>query len=360
MEGSNTSLDSARRLREPPRAMKIAIEKYHRQASFCPNRNCASSGKFPPLSSNEAAARAIICLRDKALICEDLPPGVDVLPSTTETLNEETVRSLLEKCRSESKWLPMIDYLDRVLSNRNALLNSFRSKDFTDIQHSAAAVNAGPKEVTAEQQQQQQQLIPQRKRRAQEDDVIGDGSEGGRVDSDASAASKDNDPDKPANKAAAVNAGPKEVTAEQQQQQQQLIPQRKRRAQEDDVIGDGSEGGRVDSDASAASKDNGKEIGSGIDRKYSRGTLSDSGPALARTQSSHSDISTDVLHCQTQTSQLTRSASQSGSMQLADTPSLTDIFDLECTEVSDGEDAPLEFDKQLTVREIMDKLQSGQ
>uniref|UniRef100_A0A915B146 Ubiquitin-protein ligase E3A N-terminal zinc-binding domain-containing protein n=1 Tax=Parascaris univalens TaxID=6257 RepID=A0A915B146_PARUN len=39
----------------------------------CANENCASSGKLPKLTSNEAAARAITCLRDKAPLCDPLP-----------------------------------------------------------------------------------------------------------------------------------------------------------------------------------------------------------------------------------------------------------------------------------------------
>lgn len=51
-----------------------------------------------------------------------------------ETLNEETVKSLREKCRAEDDWCQMRSYLDRVLGSRTALLNSFRSDIFKEQQ----------------------------------------------------------------------------------------------------------------------------------------------------------------------------------------------------------------------------------
>lgn len=47
-----------------------------------------------------------------------------------ESLNEETVKKLLEKCRAKGDWYWIRAYLERALGSRIALLSSFRSNSF--------------------------------------------------------------------------------------------------------------------------------------------------------------------------------------------------------------------------------------
>lgn len=47
-----------------------------------------------------------------------------------ESLNEETVKNLLEECRAKGDWFWMKAYVERLLGSRQALLNSFRSNNF--------------------------------------------------------------------------------------------------------------------------------------------------------------------------------------------------------------------------------------
>uniref|UniRef100_F1KTF0 HECT-type E3 ubiquitin transferase n=1 Tax=Ascaris suum TaxID=6253 RepID=F1KTF0_ASCSU len=118
---------------EPTAALKTAIGRYHRQLMegcgrvCCANENCASSGKLPKLTSNEAAARAITCLRDKAPLCDPLP-----VPEQIESLNEERAKQLLKECRDSGDWIPMRRYLEHALSTRDVLLRSFVTPLFAD------------------------------------------------------------------------------------------------------------------------------------------------------------------------------------------------------------------------------------
>ncbi|VDN02113.1 unnamed protein product [Thelazia callipaeda] len=122
--------------------IKQAITKYHSQLLngcgrlLCPNENCQSSGKLPTLTSNEAAARAITCLHERAPFCEDL----------SEILDEEIVRSLIEECRKKNNWVWLGTYLQRVFGD-------------STIRNSADVIDGST----------EQQLISQRKRRAEED-----------------------------------------------------------------------------------------------------------------------------------------------------------------------------------------------
>ncbi|VDM37456.1 unnamed protein product [Toxocara canis] len=133
MDGAHrTGRDNAHHL-QPTAAMKTAIGRYHRQLMVgcgrvcCSNANCASSGKLPKLTSNEAAARAITCLRDKAPLCEPLP-----VPEQVESLDEESVRELLKKCRDSGDWIPMRRYVEHVFTTRDVLLRSFVTPLFSD------------------------------------------------------------------------------------------------------------------------------------------------------------------------------------------------------------------------------------
>uniref|UniRef100_A0A0N5AZI7 HECT-type E3 ubiquitin transferase n=1 Tax=Syphacia muris TaxID=451379 RepID=A0A0N5AZI7_9BILA len=110
---------------EPSHEMKIAINRYYKQLlegcgrRSCDNEDCASSGRFAKLSSNEAAARAIQCLRKKAYFCDPL-----------EELSERRVAEMLETCREKNQWAPMRKYLENTLSNRDVLLSSFVENGF--------------------------------------------------------------------------------------------------------------------------------------------------------------------------------------------------------------------------------------
>uniref|UniRef100_A0A915Q1Q2 HECT-type E3 ubiquitin transferase n=1 Tax=Setaria digitata TaxID=48799 RepID=A0A915Q1Q2_9BILA len=169
MNGSDEREHDGTHRHEPPQAMKIAIAKYHRQLLVgcgrlcCSNENCASSGKLPKLTSNEAAARAIICLRDKAQLCEPLPEFLMEATEQQESLNEETVKKLLEECRAKKDWCWMRAYLERVLGSRIPLLSSFRSESFR-TQLDGTTVVPGVMDTSTEQQS-----VSQRKRRAQAD-----------------------------------------------------------------------------------------------------------------------------------------------------------------------------------------------
>ncbi|VDM92579.1 unnamed protein product [Onchocerca ochengi] len=170
MNESNERKHDDTRRRGPSQTMKIAIGKYHKQLLvgcgrlYCSNENCAASGKLPKLTSNEAAARAIICLRDKARLCEPLPEFLTMeAADSQESLNEETVRKLLEKSRAENDWYWIRAYLERVLGSRIALLGSFRSNNFR-TQLDGNAIDSGILGSSTEQQS-----VSQRKRRAQAD-----------------------------------------------------------------------------------------------------------------------------------------------------------------------------------------------
>ncbi|MCP9258111.1 Ubiquitin protein ligase E3A [Dirofilaria immitis] len=171
MNESNERKHDDTRQHRPSQTMKIAIAKYHKQLLvgcgrlYCSNENCASSGKLPKLTSNEAAARAIICLRDKARLCEPLPEflTMEAAVDLQESLNEEMVKKLLEKCRAENDWYWIRAYLERVLGSRIVLLNSFRSNSFR-AQLDGNVIDAGMMSTATEQQS-----VSQRKRRAQAD-----------------------------------------------------------------------------------------------------------------------------------------------------------------------------------------------
>ncbi|EFO20031.1 hypothetical protein LOAG_08458 [Loa loa] len=170
MDGSDEQEQDSTHRHGPTQTLKIAIGKYHKQLLvgcgrlYCSNENCASSGKLPKLTSNEAAARAIICLRDRARLCEPLPEFLTVKATDPqESLNEETVKKLLEKCRAEDDWYWIRAYLERLLGSRVALLSSFRRNSFR-AQLDGNAVDSGVIGTSIEQQS-----VSQRKRRAQAD-----------------------------------------------------------------------------------------------------------------------------------------------------------------------------------------------
>ncbi|VDM10033.1 unnamed protein product [Wuchereria bancrofti] len=237
----------------PPQTLKIAIGRYHKQLLvgcgrlYCSNENCASSGKLPKLTSNEAAAKAIICLRDKARLCEPLPEFLTVKATDPqESLNEETVKKLLEKCRANDDWYWIRAYLERLLGSRIALLSSFRSNSF-QTQLDGNAVDSGVMDTSTEQQS-----VSQRKRRAQVD--VGGTEQQLETKTDTSSIT--------------VSCGEKEMEEK-------------------------------------------------IDRKYSRGERTNSELALDTTQSSHSDTSAEMPLSRALANELTRSASDSSSMQYA-------------------------------------------
>ncbi|KAL4002772.1 HECT-domain (ubiquitin-transferase) family protein [Acanthocheilonema viteae] len=241
----------------PPQTMKIAIGKYYKQLlvgcgrSYCSNENCASSGKLPKLTSNEAAARAIICLRDKAQLCEPLPEFLTMeTTDPQESLNEETVKKLLEKCRAKDDWYCIRSYLESTLGNRITLLNSFRNNNFR-TQLDGNSVDSGVIGASTEQQS-----VSQRKRRAQAD--VDNTELQLEIKADTCSTT--------------VNCGEKETEEK-------------------------------------------------IDRKYSRGERTISELALDVTQSSHSDTSTEMSLSRTLGNELTRSASDSSSMQYANNTS---------------------------------------
>ncbi|VDK88598.1 unnamed protein product, partial [Litomosoides sigmodontis] len=268
MHGSDGEQDGTRRP-SPPQTMKIAIgrTKYLTKSMniteislftllqllvgcgrlYCANENCASSGKLPKLTSNEAAARAIICLRDKARLCEPLPEFLAMeTADTQESLNEEIVKKLLEKCRAKDDWYWIRSYLENALGNRIALLGSFRNNNFR------TQLNGNPIDYGVIGTSTEQQSVSQRKRRAQTDMK---GTEMQlKTKTDTSSIT--------------VNCGGKEMEEE-------------------------------------------------VDRKYSRGERTNSELALDLTQSSHSHTSTEMPLPPTLASEITRSVSDSSSMQCA-------------------------------------------